>query len=70
MKTTGTIRQRRAREWKQFRRDHLFTQERLAEVLGVSRGTVQNVERQLHDPMAQLEGKFRALKAKHAKGRG
>jgi len=70
MKAIGTIRQRRAKEWKQFRRDHLFTQERLAEVLGVSRGTVQNVERERHDPMAQLESRFRALKAKHARGRG
>jgi DNA-binding XRE family transcriptional regulator len=40
-----TERQERAEAWKQFRRDHLFTQRKLAEALGnISRRTIQQVE--------------------------
>ena len=34
----------RREEWRKFRKDHLFTQVKLAEVLGLSRRTVQLIE--------------------------
>jgi DNA-binding XRE family transcriptional regulator len=37
-------RRKRANDWKLFRRNNLFTQKRLAEVIGVSRRTIQQIE--------------------------
>lgn len=37
-------RKQRAVAWKKFRRDYLFTQRKLAEMVGVSRRTVQLIE--------------------------
>ncbi len=60
-----------AKEWKAFRAKYLFTQQHLAEALGVSRRTVQYVESgkgQSPDwpciPGDETLAKFRALKTK------
>jgi DNA-binding XRE family transcriptional regulator len=45
---TGAVdlrqRKKRANDWKLFRRNNFFTQKQLAEVIGVSRRTIQQVE--------------------------
>ena len=35
---------KRAKEWKKFRDENLFTQKRLADIIGVSRRTIQQIE--------------------------
>jgi DNA-binding XRE family transcriptional regulator len=52
-------------EWLQFRKTHLFTQVKLAEVLGLSRRTVQLVEKGKVTPIQSTLRKFKALKAKY-----
>jgi len=37
-------RNKRAKEWKKFREDFMFTQRRLADIVGVSRRTIQQIE--------------------------
>ena len=63
-------RQARANEWKAFRKDHLFTQTALAEALGISRRTVQYVERAEYTPQPETIGAMRSLMARHAKEKG
>lgn len=64
-----------AKEWIRFRTKHLFSQQKLAETLGISRRTVQYVESgkgQNPDwpciPADVTLRKFDALKAKFEKG--
>lgn len=66
--TPADLRARRTRqeEWRAFRRDHLFSQRRLAEHLGVSIRTVQYVESAAHTPIAAIQSKFETLKALHS----
>lgn len=56
----------RSQEWRKFRKDHLFTQIKLAEVLGLSRRTVQLIETGKVDPFPNTLRKFLALKAKYS----
>lgn len=55
----------RAHEWKGFRKARLFTQIRLADVLGISRRTVQQIEAGKVAPHPSTLGKFIGLKEKH-----
>lgn len=52
-------------EWQRFRRGYLFTQVKLADVLGVSRRTVQKVEAGTTTPLAETLRRFNALRARH-----
>ena len=52
-------------EWQQFRKENLFTQVKLAEVLGISRRSVQLVEASRVSPFPGTLRKFLALKAKY-----
>jgi DNA-binding XRE family transcriptional regulator len=56
----------RAAEWKQFRRDFLFSQSNLAEALKCSRRTVTSVEsgREVVQPSYALLRRFNELKLK------
>jgi len=56
----------RQQEWRKFRKDHLFTQVKLAEVLGLSRRTVQLIEAGKVIPFPDTLRKFLALKAKYS----
>jgi DNA-binding XRE family transcriptional regulator len=56
----------RREEWRKFRKDHLFTQVKLAEVLGLSRRTVQLIEAGKVCPFPDTLRKFLALKAKYS----
>ena len=60
-------RSERAAEWKQFRRDFLFSQGNLADALGCSRRTVVAVEggKEVTSPHYDLLRKFRDLRLKH-----
>ncbi len=58
-----------AREMKDFRRDNLFTQKRLAEVLELSRRTIQMVEIGAITPHPATIQAFRDLAAKHKKAK-
>jgi hypothetical protein len=59
-------RDQRAREWKLFRRDHLFSQRNLCEALRCSRRTVVAIEsRETLCPHPDLLRRFRDLKRKH-----
>ena len=58
-------RETRRAEWKQFRKEYLFTQVRLAEVLGISRRTVQLIERGSVTPLARTLHRFKTLLAKY-----
>jgi DNA-binding XRE family transcriptional regulator len=56
----------RAREWSKFRRDNLFTQQKLAEILGVGRRTIQMIEAgKVLYPHPETIRKFLVLKAKY-----
>ncbi len=57
-----------AREWSAFRQEHLYSQVKLAQVLGISRRTVQYVEAEDGGPMpsASTLSQFQALKARFA----
>jgi DNA-binding XRE family transcriptional regulator len=57
----------RSQEWRAFRKDHLFTQVRLAEVLGMSRREVQLIEKGKVSPIQNTLRKFLALKAKYSR---
>ena len=61
-------REDRRQEWKKFRKDRLFTQTKLAEVLGLSRRTVQLIEAGKVSPFPDTLRKFWALKARHENG--
>jgi len=57
----------RALEWRQFRRDFLFSQSNLAEALICSRRTVVSVEgaKEVINPHPDLLRRFRDLRLKH-----
>ena len=55
----------RANEWIDFRKDNLFTQIRLAEVLGLSRRTVQMIEAGKITPHPNTLRLFEALQSKY-----
>jgi DNA-binding XRE family transcriptional regulator len=58
------LREVRASEWKLFRRDNLFTQRRLAEIVGVSRRTIQLVEGAHITPHPQTLRRFEVFRIK------
>jgi DNA-binding XRE family transcriptional regulator len=59
----------RRSEWIEFRRKYLFTQKRLAEVLGISRRTVQMIEgERVERPHPDTLRAFLTLKIKHERG--
>lgn len=62
-------RTRRQAEWVEFRKEYLFTQKRLAEILGISRRTVQQVEAGLVTPLPDTLRSFLTLKAKYSSGK-
>ena len=58
----------RALEWSQFRADNLFSQYKLADTIGVSRRTVQNIEAGiLADPHKATLDAFKQLQEIYAK---
>ena len=59
------IRRKRQAEWREFRRNFLFTQKKLGEVLGISRRTVQQVEAGLVTPLAETLRRFIILRRRH-----
>jgi len=64
-------RENRAKEWVAFRRSYLFSQRKLAEILGCSRRTVVAVESgvTVTRPHCDLLRRFANLKRKHEQGR-
>lgn len=62
-------RQARKQEWLKFRKEYLFTQVKLAEILGISRRSVQNIEGCIRTPLPSTLRKFLALKAKYNDGK-
>jgi len=65
-----TRREARAVEWRRFRRDYLFTQAALADVLKITRRSVVNVENcSVTNPHPDLLREFRNLKLKHERER-
>lgn len=58
-------RKKRAKEWKEFRKNHLFTQKKLAEVLGISRRTIQMIENSRVSPKMTVLGSMRTLQTKY-----
>ena len=58
-------RRTRREEWLKFRKDNLFTQVILAEILEISRRKVQFIEAAELTPLMSTLRKFRALKAKY-----
>ena len=63
------IREARSKEWCDFRRDFLFTQVKLADILGISRRCVQLIEKAKVTPLPQTLRNFAALKARHNEGK-
>jgi DNA-binding XRE family transcriptional regulator len=65
-RTDKQERQQRAAEWKQFRRDFLYSQDNLADALQCSRRTITGIEggKEVIRPRASLLRRFNALKAK------
>jgi DNA-binding XRE family transcriptional regulator len=59
-------RKKRAKEWKQFRRDNLLTQVRLADTLEIARRTVQKIEAGVVTPLAETLRRFEALRERYA----
>jgi DNA-binding XRE family transcriptional regulator len=59
------IAQARAREWRAFRRDYLFSQVWLADALHCSRRTVIDVESGKGNPRPGMLRKFMQLKRRH-----
>ena len=58
--------ERRAEQWKRFRRRFKFNQTELGAVLGISRMTVSHIERGTHEPLKSTLRKFKALEARYA----
>lgn len=58
-------RKERSLEWFNFRDEFLFTQQRLAEILGLSRRTIQMVESGKITPHPETLRVFAVLKGKH-----
>ncbi len=60
-------RRKRQEEWREFRKQALFSQRKLAEVLEVSIRTIQNIESASHTPLSSTLSRFRAVKARFGK---
>jgi DNA-binding XRE family transcriptional regulator len=58
------LRKLRAEEWRAFRRDCLLTQRRLADILNISRRTVQQVEAAKVNPHRVTLLRFAACRSK------
>lgn len=67
--TTAELKARaiRAREWRAFRRNFLYTQVVLAEALGISERSVQYIEHGKVTPGLETQRQFRILQLKHAR---
>lgn len=65
--TVGDLKERkqRALDWKLFRKDHFFTQRRLASYLGISRRTIQQVEAAKITPHPGTLSLFSIFREKH-----
>jgi DNA-binding XRE family transcriptional regulator len=61
-------REPRRQEWIKFRKNNLLTQVKLAELLQISRRTVQFVEAGQHTPLRSTLRKFKTLQAKYEAG--
>ena len=61
-------REQRAQEWLKFRKDNLITQIKFADLLGVSRRTIQMIERGRVSPYPITLRKYEALNAKYNQG--
>lgn len=59
-------RERRARAWRQFRRDNLLNQSELAKVLGICLRSVQSVESSSTTPLVKTLRAFQAVQTKFA----
>jgi predicted transcriptional regulator len=59
----------RAKEWRAFMKEALFTEVKLAEVLGISRRDVQYIKAGLVTPHPRTVQRFASLKAMHKGGR-
>lgn len=66
---TKVVRNARAKEWKQFRKENLLTQERLAGLLGVHRTCVSEIERANTTPRQPTLKRWLTLKAKYNEAR-
>lgn len=53
--------------WKKWRKDHLMTQESLAQILGVWRETITRIENGTQIPTYAVQSKMNALMKRHAK---
>jgi DNA-binding XRE family transcriptional regulator len=62
---TSGQRRERAEQWKMFRRDYLFTQKRLADIVGISRRTVQQIEAGAVTPHSTTLRRFAVFRKKH-----
>jgi DNA-binding XRE family transcriptional regulator len=60
-----TPERRLAKEWKEFREAHWFTQTFLAGMLDISRRTVVAIERAVSTPPTLIRQRFAALKRVH-----
>ncbi len=60
--------EKRRHEWREFRTSYMFTQKKLAETLGLSRRTVQQIEAGKVIPYPGTLRLFEALKAKYNHG--
>jgi DNA-binding XRE family transcriptional regulator len=58
-------RKERAQDWKLFRKNNLFTQRRLADTLGISRRTIQQIEGAYITPHPQTLRRFEVFKRRH-----
>jgi DNA-binding XRE family transcriptional regulator len=58
-------RKARARDWKMFRRNNMFTQKRLSEIAGICRRTIQLVENGYVTPHPLTLRRFDDLKRKY-----
>lgn len=63
------VRERRADEWRLFRRNHLFTQRHLADITGISRRTLQLIEAARITPQPTTLRKFMLYKVKCERNR-
>lgn len=61
----SNIRADRARQWKTFRRKNFLTQEKLAEILGIGKSTVNCIEQKKRDPHLSTLHKFDVLKRRY-----
>ena len=62
---SAKVRKERANEWKRFRQDYLFTQRRLAGIVGISRRTIQQIEGAKITPHNDTLRLFAAFKKRH-----